>query len=155
MDCNLHHPLWNPPTYKHTHREAEDLIGIMSEAGLSLRSECGIPTFYPSNLAHASTTIDLQWVSPTCLDWAVSCVTDVEHTFSHLSDHAAITSTFLLPSPPPNLERTRRNWRKLDASKFKDTLSAELDNLQIDAQPTISCQLDLDRQASLITQAIV
>lgn len=69
MDCNLHHPLWIPPNYPHTHREADDLILTMGEAGLNLRSKCGIPTFYPSNPNHASTTADLTWVSPMLFDW--------------------------------------------------------------------------------------
>lgn len=47
MDSNLHHPLWNPTTYKHKHCEADDLIDRMSEAGLGPRSTSGIPTFYP------------------------------------------------------------------------------------------------------------
>lgn len=66
MDCNLHHPLWNPPTYFHTHREAADLIDLMTESGLNLRSQCGVPTFYPPppNNNHRNTTIDLTWISP-------------------------------------------------------------------------------------------
>lgn len=52
MDCNLHHPLCNPPTYKHTHRKAADLIDIMTEWGFSLRLASGIPTFYPPNISH-------------------------------------------------------------------------------------------------------
>lgn len=154
MDCNLHHPLWSPPTYRHTHREAEDLINIMSEAGLSLRLEGGIPTFYPPNCTHANTTIDLQWVSPTCLDWMVRCVTDVEHRFSHLSDHAAITSTILLPFHPPTLTRTRRHWKKLDASQFEDVLATELSALEAPGPPGVSSQAELDHHEHLLTQAI-
>lgn len=90
MDSNVHHPLWNPPTYAHSHREAEDLIQLMSESGLTLCSQSGVPTFYPPNLDHANTTIDLTWVSPVCADWVTSCETDVAHAYSHLSDHAAI-----------------------------------------------------------------
>lgn len=38
MDSNLHHSMWNPPTYTPTHQEAEDLLTIMKDNGLLLRS---------------------------------------------------------------------------------------------------------------------
>lgn len=101
MDCNLHHALWNPPTYTHAHREAEDLFLTMSEEGLDLRSEKGVPTFNPSNTSHANTTVDLLWLSSACHDWATRCQTDTDHAHSHLSNHAAIVTELSLPDPIP------------------------------------------------------
>lgn len=114
MDCNLHHPLWNPSTYHHTHQEADTLIQMMTDANLQLRSEGGVPTFYPPNINHANTTIDLLWASSHCLDWIITCATDVEHNHSHLSDHTAITLTILLPAKPVKAAGFSRNWRALD-----------------------------------------
>lgn len=130
MDCNLHHPLWNPLTYRHSHREAEELIGLMTKAGLSLRLECGVPTFYPPHLTHSNTTVNLQWASPDCYDWITSCVTDVKHIHSHLSDHAAIISTIQPPSPPTLLTRTFRDWKKMDGDRFREVLASNLASLR-------------------------
>ncbi|KAG0142652.1 hypothetical protein CROQUDRAFT_13537, partial [Cronartium quercuum f. sp. fusiforme G11] len=98
MDSNLHHPLWNPPQYQHSHREADRLIRMMAAEGLDLQSEPHVPTFHPSNTSHTSTTIDLLWLSEACMEWAVTCKTDVNHTHSHLSDHAAITTELQIPA---------------------------------------------------------
>lgn len=154
MDSNLHHPLWNPPAYKHTHREADDLITIMTEAGLSLRSPSGIPTFYPPSLHHANTTIDLFWVSPACFDWVVRCVTDVEHHHSHLSDHAAITSSVRLPTPLTSLVRTARRWKGFDATQFELDLASALTTTHLEVFTTASSQATLDLQVNLLTEAV-
>lgn len=154
MDCNLHHPLWNPPSYRHTHREADDLIGMMTESGLSLRSQCGVPTFYPSNPSHAHTTIDLTWVSPSCVDCVVECSTDVNHIHSHLLDHAGVISTINFPHPLPSIERTYRNWKKFDAVLFKDTVASHLQpTLPLLCQPALD-QTALDHHTYLLTQAV-
>lgn len=47
MDANLHHTLWNPVTYHHTHTLAKNLIKIQGQAGFKLHSQRNIPTFYP------------------------------------------------------------------------------------------------------------
>lgn len=122
MDCNLHHALWNTPSYTHTHREAEDLILIMSEAGLDLRSECGIPTFHPSNPKHVSTTVDLLWLSSDCHSWTTRCQTDTAHEHSHLSDHAAIITELSLPAPIPTANRSYRKWKWFDPDTFQALL---------------------------------
>lgn len=99
MDSNLHHPMWNPSTYEHTHRESHDLIQLMSDHGLLLRSEPGIPTHFSNNRQGSETTIDLQWLSPACYEWATRCVTDSTLTHSHFSDHAAIITELTIPEP--------------------------------------------------------
>lgn len=66
MDLNLYHALWNPPNYAHIHREADDLVNLMNEAGLILRSEPGIPTFISNHARAGETTVDLQWMTPEC-----------------------------------------------------------------------------------------
>lgn len=155
MDSNLHHPLWNPTSYKHKHHEADDLIEMMSEAGLGLRSMCGTPTFYPPATTHANTTIDLTWMSSPCLEWATSCVTDVRHEFSHLSDHAAITSAITLPSPVLTTQRSSRNWKKVDPGRFEADLTALLADIHpLLTQPATS-QITLDHQTELIMNSVI
>ncbi|MBW0493084.1 hypothetical protein O181_032799 [Austropuccinia psidii MF-1] len=45
IDSNLHHPLWNPPSYHHSHPEAKELPKIMEGKSLYLSSLMGIPAF--------------------------------------------------------------------------------------------------------------
>lgn len=73
MDLSLHHTLWNPPAYPHTHREAEDLMSLMNNAGLLLRSERGVPTYISNQTRNRQNTVDLQWLLPDCYDWATVC----------------------------------------------------------------------------------
>lgn len=154
MDCNLHHTLWNPPSYSHTHREAEDLILTMSAAGLDLRSECGVPTFYPPNPNHANTTVDLTWISSHLFDWATLCQTDIDFTHSHLSDHAGIITELSLPGPMPRADRTYRRWKTFDPAGYEEALKHNL-TLQAPAlsEPP-SSQQDLDVQADVLTSAV-
>lgn len=90
MDSNLHHSMCNPPNYAHTHREAEDLLTIMNNNGLLLRSEPRIPTFISNHQRGSQTTVDLQGGPPDCYDWATICRTDVAFEHSHFSDPRAI-----------------------------------------------------------------
>lgn len=154
MDCNVHHPLWNPPAYSHSHQEADDLIQLMAESGLSLCSQSGVPTFYPPHLNHANTTINLTWVSPTCADWVTSCETDVAHVYSHLSDHAAILTQVNLPMPVKRQPRSYQNWKKLNQPSFEEALTSQLSPLLPTLQSTATDQTSLDHHADLLVQAI-
>lgn len=154
MDSNVHHPLWNPAAYSHTHREAEALIQLMQESGLCLQSQCGVPTFYPPHLDHANTTIDLMWVSPACADWVTSCVTDVSHTHSHLSDHAAILTRIDTPTPIELTQKHFRNWRTLDSPTFKTDLNTSLATLLPTLDHPALDQASLDHHANLLTHAV-
>lgn len=122
----------------------------MTEAGLSLRSQCGVPTFYPAN-----TTIDLTWVSATCLDWVVTCLTDVEHQYSHLSDHAAIATTINLPSAPTLANRTCRNWKQLDAPAFESHLAPNLRPVLEVLKHPATDQAGIDAHTHLLTTMVV
>ncbi len=44
-DFNLHDALWNDSSYHHHHRKSAELISIMTDAGLTLRTPPGTPTF--------------------------------------------------------------------------------------------------------------
>ena len=43
-DFNLHHPLWNSPTYDKHHYIADDLLEIVSEIGATLYTLRGLAT---------------------------------------------------------------------------------------------------------------
>lgn len=128
MDSNLHHELWNPPSYTHTHRESEELVNLMHEAGLLLSSETGIPTFISNQARAGETTVDLQWMSLECYDWATVCKTDTSFECFHLSDHLAITTKLNLPAGPtfPSQPRTSPNWSKTNWETYATSLSGQL-----------------------------
>jgi hypothetical protein len=56
MDSNLHHHLWNPPCYPHSHREAKTLIKTCRQMGFKIILQKGVPTF--ANSRSSQTTID-------------------------------------------------------------------------------------------------
>lgn len=96
MGSNLHHTLWNPPSYAHTHREADDLIARMNDAGLLLQLE----TYISNQSRNQPTIVDLQWHTPECYEWATVCRTESDFDHSHFSDHVAITTELDLPASP-------------------------------------------------------
>lgn len=155
MDSNLHNSLWNPPAYSHTHPTSSLLLEIAAENQLLLRSEPGIPTFIPNSTRKTKTTIDLQWMNDQADDLTLSCVTDTSLAFSHTSDHAAIKTTLLLPSPatPPPTLPPRFDWRKADRDALGEALEAALLPLVDQFRNHTSLQ-DLDDQVSRLTSTI-
>src|SRR5215475_13398691 len=59
-DFNLHHPLWNSPTYDKHHYIADELLDIVSEIGAILYTPKGLATRNcQRGIHHEKTTIDL------------------------------------------------------------------------------------------------
>jgi hypothetical protein len=85
MDSNLHHPRWNPPTYRHTHSTSKELIKICGRKGFALASPLSIPTFL--NPRGAQTTIDLCWINEKCKRHVQQCSVVLDN---HASDHQPI-----------------------------------------------------------------
>lgn len=156
MDSNLHHPIWNLTNYTHTHREAHELLQLTAQYGLLLRSEPGIPTHYSNNRQGSETTIDLQWHSPACYEWANVCTTDSSLTHSHVSDHAAIITKLTLPYPELNitLQRCRPNWSKADWGAYTDRLTPLLSELQETPSAALASQQDIDNYAKQLEESI-
>lgn len=81
-----------------------------------LRSETGVPTCNSNHARAGETTVDLQWTSPDCYDWATICKTDTSFEHAHFSDHLAIITKLDLPSNPLSLiqPKSKPNWSKTD-----------------------------------------
>lgn len=128
MDSNIYHALWNPHTYTHTHRESEDIINLMNKAGLLLRSKPGVPTFISNHARQGETTVNLQWMSLECYDWATVFRTDTSFECAHFSDHLALTIKLDLPASPLTSlqERAQPNWSKTNWEVYRATLSTHL-----------------------------
>lgn len=157
MDSNLHHMMWNPPGYDHTHREAHDLIQLMTDHGLLLRSEPGVPTHFSNNRQGSETTIDLQWHSPACYEWATVCKTETTLTHSHFSDHAAIITELSIPgqSEDNTLTRFRPNWALANWPRFTVLANEALQRLSLSLRLTLLTQEGIDNLATQVENTIV
>lgn len=127
----------------------------MNDAGLLLQSEVGTPTFVPHQTRSGSTTVDLQWMSPACYNWATVCKTDSSFEQSHFSDHLAIITELDLPSRPLSTlqPRTRPNWAKTNWESYKLHLSSRLaPTLELLREPPGF--VDVSEVAEMITSAI-
>ncbi|KAH9812102.1 hypothetical protein DFH28DRAFT_899853 [Melampsora americana] len=100
MDSNLHHPMCNPQNHTHVHQEADRLISLMKTAGLLLWLEAGVLTFTSSNTQGSQKTVDLQWLSPDCYNWATVCKSYTGFEHSHFSDYMAIVMELDLSASP-------------------------------------------------------
>lgn len=100
----------------------------MNDARLLLWSEAGNPTFIPHRARSGSTPFDLQWMIPSCYDWATVCKTDSGFKHSHFSDHLSIATKLDLPSRPLSTlqPRTRLTWAKTNWEGYKTNLSSGL-----------------------------
>ncbi|MBW0471733.1 hypothetical protein O181_011448 [Austropuccinia psidii MF-1] len=82
IDSNLHHLLWNPPSYHHSHQEAKKLLKIMEGKSFYLSSPLGIPTFLGRH--GSATTIDHLWANPRAKNLITSTHIQLNN---HASDH--------------------------------------------------------------------
>ncbi|MBW0514092.1 hypothetical protein O181_053807 [Austropuccinia psidii MF-1] len=85
IDLNLHNPLWNPPSYRHSHPEAKKLLKIMEGKRFHLSSPLGIPTFLGNH--GSATTIDHLWSNPKAKNSIT--LTHIQLN-NHASDHQLI-----------------------------------------------------------------
>lgn len=155
LDSNLHHPTWNPPSYTHSHKAADELVMLAASHHLTLRSELGVPTFYATSDRSTNTTIDLLWANEEAHELATTCLTDVSMEHSHSSDHAALLTTLNLPTQtvlltPP---RPKLNWKKVDEAMLSSSLASSLAPLSSSLQndPNID---QLDSYVEQVTSAI-
>jgi exonuclease III len=132
-DFNLHHELWGGSHIPRTESEAEDLVEIVEEYNLTSRLAPGTITYEEGQ---KQSTIDLCLVTLGLVDRVIRC--EVDRHLDHDSDHLPIV-TILNASVKPLNREPRRNWRSIDAKKFKATL---LDSLPPPRRPRTRGALD-------------
>ena len=101
-DFNLHHPLWNSPTYEKHHYIADDLLDIVSEIGATLYTPRGLAIRdCHRGRHHERITIDLLFSNLENIEALPYIRGDLEHG----SDHLPIETTFTIgesqEKPPP------------------------------------------------------
>jgi hypothetical protein len=153
MDSNLHHKLWNPPKYPHSHQQSKLLIKSCGQKGFKIVSEKGTPTFV--NCRSSQTTIDLIWANATALKFIASCLTT---SSNHGSDHRAIILKVKFESNIQTNEGLTCNLKKIDVVKFQSDLRCDIQKIpptnpsnpvEIDSlvkKVTIAIQNSVDKQ---------
>ncbi|MBW0499329.1 hypothetical protein O181_039044 [Austropuccinia psidii MF-1] len=123
MDSNLHHPLWNPTKYYHTHSQARDLIKACGKKGFRLISPKQCPTFLGS--VGRPTTIDLTWANHKTLH--LQPATQVQLN-NHSSDHHPILTRITPPTSTPRIpeKHLSMSLKNLNPTLFLHTLRLNL-----------------------------
>ncbi|KAJ3552812.1 hypothetical protein NPX13_g11028 [Xylaria arbuscula] len=123
-DFNLHHKLWGGTDIREADQEADDLIEIMEDYGLTNALLPGTVTYEE---AGAHTTIDLCLVTIGLADRIVR--SEVDRDLDHDSDHLPIATIFDLRATQLR-KKPARNWRELNSEKFQETLARKLPGLR-------------------------
>ena len=132
-DFNLHHELWGGSHVARIKPEAEDLVEMLEEYNLTSMLAPGSITYEEGQ---KQSTIDLCLVTPGMVDRVIRC--KVDRGLNHDSDHLPIV-TIVNTSVKPLHREPRRNWKAMDAQRFKATL---LDSLPPPHMPRTRNALD-------------
>jgi Endonuclease-reverse transcriptase len=143
-DFNLHHPLWNHPTYKpHHHYLAEELLDIVTSIGATLKTPQGLATRdCQRGIHHERTTIDLLFSTLKGIT-PPSIAREIEQS----SDHLPIETSFQIENPAILAQdRAKRLWKNLDIEVFLSVFDLEasiLENLSLDSRESIDYYITL------------
>ncbi|KAJ3560528.1 hypothetical protein NPX13_g9271 [Xylaria arbuscula] len=129
-DFNLHHELWGGTNVRETDQEADDLISIMEDYGLTSTLSPGTVTYEE---AGARTTIDLCLATIGLADRVIR--SEIDRGLDHNSDHLPIV-TILDLRVVQVIEVPKRNWKELDGEKFQLNLTQNLPKLCRPRTPT-------------------
>src|ERR1700754_513668 len=143
-DFNLHHPLWNSPTYDKHHYIADELLDIVSVIGAILYTPKGLATRNcQRGIHHEKTTIDLLFSNLENIKALPYIREDLEQS----SDHLPIETTFIIGENPEISPRTTKKlWNRLDSEVFLSIFDREtsyLPSLSLDSRESIDHYIDL------------
>jgi hypothetical protein len=124
VDSNLHHKLWNPPKYLHSHPQSKLLIRWCGQKGFKIVLERGIPTFV--NTQSSQTTIDLTWANSSAIKLIKSCHTS---SSNRGSDHQAISLKLNFESYIQINQRLTCDLKKIDGEMFHAELQQNIQKI--------------------------
>jgi exonuclease III len=164
-DFNLHHPLWNPPTYAKHEDDSDELIRLMADHSMRLLIPPGTITFpdrrnkkttnptTPTAMRQErGTAIDLVWGNEAAERAMIKC--KVARKKDHGSDHYPIeTELDLAAHTHSNRDKMPFNYTKTDWTTLRTKIAEYLPNI-IDAMDPNLAPTDLDSYATNITEAI-
>jgi len=150
-DFNLHHPLLAGPSYPHQHILSDTLLEHMRNAGAQLALPQGtITRDIQKGNSVEQTMIDLIFVTEELLSTISHC--KVAHELEQSSDHLLISTEFEWNNmSEPWAKPMRRAWKKLNETKFLNTLSDKAATLT--TLPLASDE-DANNYAAALTRAI-
>jgi len=121
-DFNLHHPLWNSPSYHYTHYVANDLLSIVGDIGARLLTPPGLATRNcQRGPHHEQTTIDLIFSTIEATEYC-----RIAEGLEQGSDHLPIETILLLPDKViEQQQQPRLLWKDLDLDIFLSILDKE------------------------------
>lgn len=123
-DFNLHHPLWTDPSYSHVHDEADELINIAADYGLTQLLPVGTTT-YEKQLEDGTickTTIDLVWATHDLSERLIRC--EAQEQWFYGEDHIPILTEFDVEATQAH-EVRRKQWAATDWEKFMEIFEAQ------------------------------
>jgi hypothetical protein len=142
-DFNLHHPLWNSPTYDKYHYIADDLLEIVSEIGATLHTPKGLATRNCQRGSHQEkTTIDLLFSNIE----EIETIPRIQEEIENSSDHLPIETSFIIGELPKSPNTRKRLWNSLDSEIFLSTFDKGtfyLANLPLNSRESIDYFIDL------------
>ena len=146
-DFNLHHPIWNPPTYHTYDVLSDELLEMMSDHGLTIMLPPGTIT-YPCDNEVGGTTIDLVWGNELAVESVIKCKLAKDH--DHGSDHHPIETILDMDLPTSHPAQPGYNYLKTEWNLLEAKLAQYLPEI-ITSHPTPAI---LDQYAADITDAI-
>ena len=123
-DFNLHHTCWGGSAVRRTEEEADDLIEIMDEFGLTSNLPTGTITYME---ADRQSTIDLSLTTIGLADRLIKC--EIDEDVNHDSDHLPIVTSLDLTITRLQ-PKARLNWKAVDEAAFIETLRHRLPPLR-------------------------
>jgi Endonuclease-reverse transcriptase len=153
-DFNRHHPYWDNPRdirlfTDDAIKEAETLIEALAEVGLEMALPGEIPTHY-HNVTKQWTRLDQVFLSDHSENILTACDTLPDQR-GIKTDHLPIVTELNLAMSTV-IEEPFPNFRNVDWTAFRDTLRANLAEIQ--PAQKITNQRQLDRSCESLTHAI-
>ena len=122
-DFNCHHPMWNPLNYLRHDLEADHLVDLAMDLGLSLLIPPGTVT-YP----RAQTAIDLVWGNAAIESRLLKCQIAEENDQG--SDHLPIETVLRSTSLETTSTEPQLNISKTDWDKFQTSLQERMQKIE-------------------------
>jgi len=134
-DFNCHHPMWNPQSYTRHDEEADTLVDLAADLGLSLMIPPGTIT-YPN----AGTAIDLVWGNNPAVHNVLKC--QIAENQDHGSDHLPIETILDINAEKTVLNEPGFNYAKANWDQFKNQLEMHISSTSFPKTCTTLADID-------------
>lgn len=144
-NLNCHHPIWNPWGYTRHDKEADVLINLTAELGLSLMIPSGIITF-----PNADTAIDLVSGNERAINNMLKC--RIVNNNDHGSDHLSIETMLISDTMEDPVTEPSFNYAKANCNEFKNQLKIHIPSMI--PSEIYKCQANINVHVKELVDAI-